>query len=228
MKLFALDDEVAELEAGLPAQSGLGQWKTLIEISWQLRQRDGRRAEQLADECEAMLRVTQPLSRIEREQALARLQLVRAELFWLEADLAQAERLADSALAVFREMQDHVGSGDAKWLLAFIHGDRGDTQKRDDFLSLSAGDYRVAGDPLRERMCTARQLLYAAFEDPSATELRLSREHVGLGQQDAAVLAWASSARAIAAGPAGEFGRAIGLFQESHRLALESGQVRQA
>ncbi|MEQ1834532.1 MAG: ATP-binding protein, partial [Candidatus Eisenbacteria bacterium] len=49
-----------------------------------------------------------------------------------------------------------------------------------------------------------------------------------LGQHDAAVLAWVSSARAIAAGPAGEFGRAIGLFQESHRLALESGQVRQA
>ena len=96
MQLFALDDEVAALEADLPASAGLERLDVLLRLSWQLRQRDGGRSELLADEAEALLLATSELGQPEREHAIASLQLVRAELRWLDADLVQAERLANA------------------------------------------------------------------------------------------------------------------------------------
>ena len=87
---------------------------------------------------------------------MARLQLLRGELTWLTFDLDGAEHHANAALSAFEKLDDRIGAGDAKWLLASIIGERGNFDRFDEYVTETTEDYRAGGDQDRVQNCIAR------------------------------------------------------------------------
>ena len=125
LHLFALDADLAALEAELEKAGDAARADTLVELSWHLRQRDCARALALAARAEAAM----PAGA--NPAATARLQLVRGEIKALFADIEGARILLQGALGVFLELGDYVGAGDAEWLLSSAWNESGDRQARD-------------------------------------------------------------------------------------------------
>ena len=93
MEMFALEHDVAQWESALLPLRGAGRVPLLLLLSWHLRQRDCARAMQLSAEAHLLL----PLAGLDTaalEQARARLQLVQAEVAWLQGSLDAAETQA--------------------------------------------------------------------------------------------------------------------------------------
>ena len=89
MELFAHNDEVVRLEAGLPSQKGATRLQTLLLLAWYVRQSDPERSQVMASEIETLLESFAP-STSERARFDARLTLMSAERKWLGAHQCQA------------------------------------------------------------------------------------------------------------------------------------------
>ena len=89
MEIFALNDVVARLEAELTSAQGVDRMALLLALAWHLRQRNTRRALDVAGELEGML-VSAILPAVERSSVEGRITLIRAEAEWLFARLAEA------------------------------------------------------------------------------------------------------------------------------------------
>jgi hypothetical protein len=103
MEFFALDDEVLRLEQELAHTCGDGRLTGLLTLAWHLRQRDTRRAVDLAHEVQSLLdgpACQNPGQNI-HPTITARLTLLQAEAKWLflELDAAAAEAALALALA---------------------------------------------------------------------------------------------------------------------------------
>lgn len=227
MELFALNQDVAALDAKLFSLEGGARLNILIALAWALRQRDCQRALLMADEAETLLR-RGAIDDIQVQKRLARLLLIRGEVNWLFADLDLAEEQARLAMANFDRVGDHVGAGDAKWLMASVWLDRGNVQSHGEWLKLAIEDYREAGDLLRVAIGTARLLHFAAFLDAPATSSRIAQLFDPLQSHPPAVMAWLGSAIALVTGLGSNQASAIKGFSQAHLAAIESGQLRQA
>lgn len=227
MELFALNDEVAALEAALSRLEGAARLEALIPLAWQLRERHSERALKLADKAQALLAGTN-IGVAERQRSGARLRLVRGEINWLFTDLDAAQTQAKAAIATFAQLGDPIGTGDGKWLLVSVCNDRGQWQQRDEWLASAIEDYRAGGDPVRVAMGTLRGLRYEAFRDAQACAACLTQSFDPPAQHGASVLAWLANVRAILASETGDPGTAIRYFSQSRLAALESGQLRMA
>ena len=82
MKLFAVEEELAELETRLPLLYGPERLAATVELSWHLRQRNCERAITLADESDALL-AQLDIPQEARAMLTARLQLVRGNIHLL-------------------------------------------------------------------------------------------------------------------------------------------------
>lgn len=227
MELFALNQDVIAMESSLALLEGAARLDILISLAWALRQRDCQYALRLVDEAEAYLDHG-VIEDVKVQGDLARLLLIKGELSCLFADLIKAEEQALLALSIFERLQDGVGAGDAKWLLASVWLDRGDVQKHAHWLELATADYRLAGDALRVAVANARALHFAAFLDAPGTSARISDLFDLQSPQPAAVMAWLASALALVPGLSGDQVTAIRAYSQAHLAARESGQLRQA
>ncbi|MBH1985128.1 MAG: GGDEF domain-containing protein, partial [Burkholderiales bacterium] len=154
--MFALEHDVAQWESALLPLRGAGRIPLLLLLSWHLRQRDCTRAIALSEEAHLLL----PLGDQETaalEQARARLQLVQAEVAWLQGALDSAESLAMAARATCDAHGDAVGCADAHWLLSSIAVDRGDHARCDAELLAAAQQARSAGDAMRASLADAAE-----------------------------------------------------------------------
>ncbi len=82
---FADDDDVERQEAQVAAAGEDRRADLLLPLAWQMRQRDSHRAISLADEVERDLGEVS-LSPSQQSAAIARLQLIRAEVHWLHGE----------------------------------------------------------------------------------------------------------------------------------------------
>ncbi len=231
MELFALSQAVAALEARLFSLEGKARLEVLIALAWALRQRDCPRALALTDEAEALLghaMIDGVDTQLDGQAHMARLLLIRGEVNWLFADLDLAETQAKLALESFNRFGDHVGAGDAKWLLASVWLDRGNVHSHGEWLELAIEDYRAGGDVLRVAIGTARSLHFAAFLDGPATSIRIAQLFDPTQAHPPAVMAWLGSAIALVTGLGSNQASAIKGFSQAHLAAIESGQLRQA
>ncbi|MEQ1515578.1 MAG: ATP-binding protein [Usitatibacteraceae bacterium] len=227
MELFALTDEVVELEDALRSLRGPARLTSLIGLAWQLRQRDCRRALVLADEAEVLLQAGVAAGTEER-RAIARLRLVRGETRWLFADLETAERDARTAIETFTTLGDHVGTGDGQWVLASILIELGKGALVDPCIDAAIEQYRAAGDQVRLDTAVARRLLRSAFRDAHATAAGLNARFSTDAQHNPTILGWLASARAIVAVNTGDSGEAIKQFVIAYHAAMACGQIRLA
>lgn len=231
MTFFALDDEVAHLEQILASANGNARIHALLALSWQLRQRDTRRAVELADQVAALL-AHSDLPEPEAAALQARLLLVRAEAKWLWLELDAAQTLAQTALASFAGLDQPHGCADAHWLLSLLAQARGDTASR--LCHLVAMEAAAGSDPVRCLMAQAQQAQAAAFRDLVAAkqswDARLISEPTGTDPSSPhpAAQCHIEFYRAACANIAGDFVAAIGHNIATYHLALASGQLRTA
>ncbi len=228
MAFFAGDDAVAALEADRAAARGAEVLWTTLELAWQLRQRNTSRAAALVQQAEAWLAADATIPPARRAACQARMQLIRGEARWLDADLVAAGQHADRALAAFIASNDPVGQADAHWLRGLLAIDRGDWQAKD--TELEAMVRVLAGaDTARSQAAMAAQAYFAAFRDRARAQERWGSE-LALGQRglDPAAGCWAEDFLAVCAHHASDFVPAIRHFVQAYTLALATGQVRRA
>ncbi len=227
MELFAHNEKVEQLQTQLSAAQDTDRLPLLMELAWQLRQRDCRQAEAFADEAQNLL-AQAPLSPEQRRAQQARLTLVRAEVRLMFADLPAATSLAKEALQELQAVQDDVGVGDALWLEASLGVDRGDGDYTDACLAQAEMLYARAGDQARVRAAQSRRLVYAAFRDPIATGKVLQESFADTSNYAHCEAYWIATAHANVAGLTNDPGKSIKHDLDAYQLALDSGQIRQA
>ena len=230
MEWFALNQHVLAMEEDLLGLAGAQRPDLLIELAWQLRQRDCRRALTLAAEAEGLLANAPAIDESKLAGQRARLQLLSAEVSWLYGHLEAAEQLAHSSLGLFEQSGDRLGCGDARWTLTSLWLERGDLVRGDDFLNSAMSDFRLGGDAQRLAAAQARSLAHTAFRDAPATAQSLhdlfdAQRCAELGTAATACLA---STQAIVAGLTGQPGAGSQLFVRAFNAATESGQLRMA
>ncbi len=226
MNLLILTDALAALEASLVTNPkslpSAARLDLLMALAWHLRQRDCGRALMLADEAEALLSVLS-IDETERQRCLARLKLVRGEVCWLHIDYDGAQQAALEAMSVFENVGDRAGSGDAKLLMVSISNDKNPSQKPV-WLQAAADDYAQTGDMQRISLARSRALNDLAFSDAKGTAVQLA-EIQAADMDGSSGDAWFASASAIVAGHTGDSTNAIKFFIQTHKLAVETGQI---
>jgi diguanylate cyclase (GGDEF)-like protein/PAS domain S-box-containing protein len=227
LDLFILDDDVAALEGELAARQGDARLAALVPLAWHLRQRDCARALQLADEVEERLSSLRN-GGVERSRKLARMQLVRAEVMALFADLDGALKQVTSAVESFERLQDPLGAGDGCWLLSVIWQDRGNRQQLAASLDQALAHYRAAGDPLRVEIVAARSLAQTAFADPAAAAAGLAKAFSEADSHHMLVNTWIMMAQGHVAALTDDPGVAIKYDLQCYRNTRDTGQIRQA
>ena len=166
MDFFALDEQLVEWDAELPAAQGLARLDLLARLAWHSRQRDPARAQSLIAAAVPLLPL---LPELEAALLRARFQLIDAEANWLSGQLDLAQYKSEQALAVFAQGAPSAaasrGMADAYWLLAWIASDRGDCGLGDRLLAQGAVAARAAGDEIRSDVLDAAAAICAVFAD---------------------------------------------------------------
>jgi signal transduction histidine kinase len=226
MELFAHDEAVAQLAATLALVEGVARLPLLVELAWQLRERDFKQAQQLVEEAQTLLGLFSASD--ESRRLHARLLLTRGALLTLQSELDMAEQQIDAALAILEPTSDTLASGDAHYCLATLWQDRGQVKQRDHHLTLALADFQSVGDAVRADLCRARLLHYAAFRDVPGTRAQLAAQFDPHQNYPACVNAWLESARAVVASFSGDPASAIRDFLKAWAAARSTGQIRQA
>ena len=227
LDLFALDEDVAVLDVHLSRTSDADRMFALVALAWQLRQRDYNRALRLATEAD-ILSETIAISDADMTRCKARLQLTRAEVNILCAELDEGEREINQALAKFESIEDFIGQGDCQWLLATVWQDRGLSQQINVHLNNALVIYRAGDDIIRIAATQARAMARDAFSDSTSTSLKLTELFPDPVHLHDSILTWILTARATVAALTDDPGAAIKLDLQAYHTGLNSGQIRHA
>jgi signal transduction histidine kinase len=228
MEMFALDDEVARLEAALSKRTGTERLGVLTSLAWHLRQRSTCRATDLVAQAQALLPESS-LTTFEQEAVAARLLLVQSEIKWLFAEHAEAEDLAERALTTFTRQDDPIGCADAHALRSWIAGDRGGAQRGDADMLLAVEDARRGGDLQRVDITETVLAFRAALRDVDAAQAQWGhRFHDNMPDLHPAVQAFVSDFLGAIASLSSDFGKAAAYLMRAYECALISGQLRTA
>ncbi|WP_229499608.1 ATP-binding protein [Pseudoduganella ginsengisoli] len=223
--MFAVDDEVAQWEVALLPLRGAARLPLLLPLAWHMRQRDSARADQLAAEAQSLLGPDDVAGR-------ARMQLVRAEVQWLNGSLDAAEAQAQQAFATLCASGDHAGCADAHWLQAWIAIDRGDHGRRDTELELAMAAAETAGDSKRMRIIEAVTGRWEILRNPTESQYWTERLIHSNGPDfrllPPDIATWVNDYFGIACSQSGNFGTAAGHYIQCYEKALETGQLRAA
>ncbi|MBI3229212.1 MAG: GGDEF domain-containing protein, partial [Burkholderiales bacterium] len=222
MKMFVHDDELAQLEMQAASATERPSVVHQVSIAWHLRQRNTRRAQNIAQELLARLETTQLAWQ-------ARLMLVLGEAKWLFAEFEQASQMAQDALQHFSHLQDHSGCCDAHWLISAIAIDQGRQQDSAESLRAAAKSAALAEDRLRAAIVDAAQARWAFFADARASDAEWGeRLNFHLAEEEPALAAWTNDFRALQASQASDHANAARYFVAAHEAALATGQIRAA
>ena len=225
---FVVDEQALEQQERTLAASGEARLTGLVHLAWHLRQRDGKRAAELAREArELMPQLALDDTRV--RATTMRLALVDAELAWGHADYDDARRLVAQAADAAQSLGDLAAAADALWVDAQIAVDLGDPAMRDTALQACEECARRLGDPQRMLIAQGAIARWSVFTDP-----RLARERWGdafgdgSGPWPIGVATWVADFLGNLAYAADDSGPAILHRLRAHEDALASGQLQRA
>jgi len=227
MYLYALDDEVEELEVELAALTGQARLNLLVATAWHLRQRESRKALQLADEADNLLR-NSTLTVEQRRAARARLAIVRAEVAALYGEFDKTERLLAEAKHGFSAGADVLGEGDTLLVEMTAALEQGQMQRA---MSASRGAqacYERGGDSLRASIALAWHIYLESFSAPLSCAALLDEL---MADPDLPKHAALEALIAAARGEtrfSPELTRSAVLFFHSSEIARQAGMIRLA
>ena len=225
MHLFADDTEVQALEHQLDAARPVD---VLLALAWHLRQRNPQRALALADEVDRA-HAAPSAADATQQRAMARLQLVRAEVAWLHGQLDTAHTCLASAQAGFSALDDWVGVGDSHWLRAYVVADQGNTPEWMHQADQAVVAYTTAQDALRLQMGIARQVAIYSFVDTARAHAMLDAH----GLRDSsdytpALVLWIDYTLGVLYQSSSDLVRATNHYQRAYEAGLRTGQIRLA
>jgi len=228
---FVIDEQVLEQQERALAAAGQERLDGLVALAWHLRQRNGRRATEIAAEARAL--ATQlALGEASMRAAALRLALVDAEVCWGKADYDGAQRLVDEVLAATNEarnLSDTAAAADARWLLSNLANDLGDTELRDASLQACETLARRLDDAQRTLIAQACIARWAVFGDPRLARERWGREFGdGSGPWPPGVTTWVRDFIGNLAFSDGDNGPAILQRIHVHEDAAATGQWQRA
>ena len=225
---FVVDEQELEQQERTLAASGEARLAGLVHLAWHLRQRDGKRAAELAREARELMPQL-ALGETHVRATAMRLALVDAELSWGRADYDNARRLVAEAREAARSSGDLAAAADALWVDAQIAVDLGDPAMRDASLQGCEEFARRLDDPQRTLIAQAAIARWSVFTDP-----RLARERWGAAFGDGSgpwpigVATWVADFLGNLAFADDDSGPAIMHRLRSHEDALASGQLQRA
>ncbi|MBI3229265.1 MAG: GAF domain-containing protein [Burkholderiales bacterium] len=228
MDLYAYNQEVAQMEAALPAFIGEARLQPVLALAWHLRQRDPQRSSALSVEVRDLLaQYTYPA--FAQQQALARLHLIAAESAMLHADLEQTAQQGEIAQTLFNAIDDVEGSIDCDLLLAWNNSHRGFSQETNRQLEAAKQAALRINDQLRHDIADAMLARINAFRNVNEAKIRWSHFFTDdLSTLHAGLALWVNDVVGILSGHSSDFGRAVMHFMRSYEAALASGQIRSA
>ena len=179
MKLFATDEEVAQLEAQFSNTLSKTHIDIAMQLAWYIRQRDSHRSQKMVRELEDKLNLIAPYSLEEINQLddttrlsaqtakrfQARLKLIQSEHHWLNIQIEEAYALAKTALAEFEALEDWIGCADTHWLLSWIYEDKGNRDMRRIELDNMQNAASKMNDATRVNIAKAGVTRLNAFKD---------------------------------------------------------------
>ena len=227
MNLFALEDEVTQLAARLTSAHGLEKFMMQLSLAWHLRQRNSRRAAELAAQVLTELAELDAPETM-RRQFYARLCLIRAEVAALHGRLNDAEHLLADSLTVFTDLNDATGLGDASLTDAALALEQGDAGREARACNNAITWYTRANDQLRLSIAESWAIYELAFYDPMAASVRhaaFDRQHQH--QSHPAVAAYLAAAQGVIQGRR-EPARSSVYYLQASELARQAGMIRLA
>jgi len=166
MQLFERNVEVdrllSTLDDACPLEEAL---QNQCTVAWYLRQRDNAHANQLAQCVRQALAAQHAIPSPAAQRLEARLSLIDAETAWLMSDLERALQMAQTALQVFKILQDSIGCSDTQGILTSIHSSAGNLSLRDECLAAAVHSAQQSGDAQRLDFLEATQARYATLRD---------------------------------------------------------------
>jgi diguanylate cyclase (GGDEF)-like protein len=161
--LYPLDDEIARLEVELADQGAAPRLRTVVGLSWGLRQRDSRRALELADDADRIAAAR--IIPLQPDAVCMRTDLVRAEVWALMGEYGRAEEALALALRTCGTLDDPVATGDAAMVEAVVAHAQA---QRDRYMAAwqrAAGHYGQAGDALCQSLARGWLAFLSAHAD---------------------------------------------------------------
>jgi signal transduction histidine kinase/CheY-like chemotaxis protein len=230
MDFFAVDELVAQLEIDLPLAKEAERLPLLVDLAWQLRQRDTARAIRLVDEAQALLALTQ-LPQPQRQTLEARLILTLGESKLLFGEVEESKLLVNDALQRFLAVNDTLGSADAYWALGWVASDQGNSAQIEvcctEVLALAMGldlVRAIAAQGVLARFSALRDMA-AAKEQWGIPFAAFDASQVALHPTAAC---WIDDARGFVAMLSSDYIQAIRYYSKTYAHALLSGQLRMA
>jgi signal transduction histidine kinase/DNA-binding response OmpR family regulator/HPt (histidine-containing phosphotransfer) domain-containing protein/tetratricopeptide (TPR) repeat protein len=229
MEMFAHDDEVAHWDATLPSSPDIDHLLILVNLAWQLRQRDVPRALLIVQQTQVILAGASPDDLPLKDQQLlhARLQLILGEAKWLFAELEAASDFANTALRGFSALGNHTGCADAHYLLAWIANAQGDTARHEAELENMIRHARLDRD--ESRICQAETgLALSQLFRQSPSEQAQWKDHFDPNQMDMdeSCTACMYDYFGHSAFQSNDFGHSAEYWMRAQETALLSGQMR--
>ena len=226
MQLFERNVEVDRLastaDGGYAADAAL---RHPVVLAWYMRQSNNARATQLALHARQLL-AAQSMRDPTVQQLQARLLLIESETAWLKSDLERALQLGQTALQVFQELQDAIGSADAMGILAAIHSSAGDLTQRDVCVRAAADLARKGQDRQRTDYFDANQARYAALRDVRQSQAQWGSRFADTdAQSDTCATASVQLFLATQAYSSGNFAAALQYLDRTYSSATATGQV---
>jgi len=224
---FVVDEQELEHQERALAGSGQARLTGLVTVAWHLRQRDGKRAAELAREARQL--IAQPETALAESTARSlslRLALVEAEISWGQADFEQAQRLVDDAMALAQATGDLAAAADAHWIAASLAGDLGETARRDEALQACEALAHRLDDEQRMLIAQGATARWAVFSDPGLARERWGKAFGdGSGPWPLGVATWVADFLGNLAFSDGDNGPAIVHRLRAHEDAVASGQL---
>ena len=221
------NEEYEKRRAELDTLDVVARLPALLQVCWHARQRDCSLALGLAHEIEAMPEVA-ALGLSSRTSYLGYLNLIRGEVCALRGELEAAELSAHRAIDMFDQIGDVTGKGDGLYLIVLIAFERGDRQLQNDYFDLALKEYQKENDTQRVDIVLARRLVLTAFNDAALAEQGLALTFPDTRVYSDSAATWISVVNGLIAVFTDDPGAAIKHFMLANRLALSTGQTRQA
>ncbi len=229
MEFFALNEQVAQIEAQLASSNEAQAPLLMLALAWQLRQRDTHRALKLAAKVQAKLAATPELAQLpplELQRSQLRLLLIKAEILFLKAEYVSSQSLAQRALQGFIKINDGLGGFDAHWLLAWLAHEQGDWVARRRALEAAAV---MSADPVRTIVAETTATSFAMTLNPARVKQQWGAQLVvGGGDVHPAAACSMQALLGQVALDTNDKVQAIMHFSACHALALASGQMMRA
>ncbi len=225
MDMFVHNDQLAQLEAALPHSTGAVRIDLLFNLALALSQRDTPRALYFVSEAQELIRIAaQPEPRMS-----ARLQIVQAEILWLNTRIDEAATLAEQALQALILAGDEIAQIDAHWILGWINNDQGRLQERDADWAAGLRLAQENMDTTRAETLLAVMALMDTLQNARMAEQRWGgRFDMEQGGWSAQLWTWVANFWGTMAGRLNDFETAASYFTQSYECAMETGQLRRA